>query len=106
MSLMEANHFTMNPASKCHVCYGDIREDQDMVEHSGDGLLTQSKDPRLGGLLQTRVEGSVNIWMHPECAVVLSMRLMHDVMKAKSGKDKPMRVVDTLKSVSQINQAR
>jgi hypothetical protein len=34
------------------------------------------------------------------------MRLMHDVMKAKSGKDKPMRVVDTLKSVSQINQAR
>ena len=106
MSLMEANHFTMNPASKCHVCYGDIREDQDMVEHSGDGILTQSKDPRLGGLLQTRVEGSVNIWMHPECAVVLSMRLMHDVMKVKSGKDKPLRVVDTLKSVSQINQAR
>ena len=106
MSLMEAGHFTMNPASKCHVCYGDIREDQDMVEHSGDGILTQSKDPRLGGLLQTRVEGSVNIWMHPECAVVLSMRLMHDVMKAKNGKDKPMRVVDTLRSVSKINQVR
>jgi hypothetical protein len=106
MSLMEAGDFTMHPASKCHVCYGDIREDQDAVEHSGDGVLTQSKDPRLGGLLQTRVEGSVGIWMHPECAVVLSMRLMHDVMKAKNTTDKPMRVVDTLKSVSKINQAR
>jgi hypothetical protein len=106
MGLMEAGHFTMHPASKCHVCYGDIREDQDAVEHSGDGILTQSKDPRLGGLLQTRVEGSVNIWMHPECAVVLSMRLMHDVMKAKNTPDKPMRVVDTLQSVSKINQAR
>jgi hypothetical protein len=106
MSLMDAGHFTMHPASKCHICYGDIREDQDMVEHSGDGMLTQSKDPRLGGLLQTRVEGLVNIWMHPECAVVLSMRLMHDVMKVKNTPDKPMRVVDTLKSVSKINQAR
>jgi hypothetical protein len=106
MSLMEAGHFTMRPARKCHICYGEIREDQDAVEHSGDGILTQSKDPRLGGLLQTRVEGSVNIWMHPECAVVLSMRLMHDVMKAKNTPDKPMRVVDTLQSVSKINQAR
>jgi hypothetical protein len=44
--------------------------------------------------------------MHPECAVVLSMRLMHDVMNAKNGKDKPMRVVDTLRSVSKINQVR
>lgn len=98
MGLMEAGHFTMYPARKCHICYGEIREDQDAVEHSGEGVLTQSKDPR--------VEGHVGIWMHPECAVVLSMRLMHDVMKAKNGKDKPMRVVDTLKSVSKINQAR
>ena len=105
MSLMEANHFTMHPASKCHICYGDIREDQDMVEHSGDGVLTQSNDPRVVGL-QTRVEGQVHIWMHPECAVVLSLRIMHDVMGAKNGTDKPMRVVDTLKSVSKINQVR
>jgi hypothetical protein len=34
------------------------------------------------------------------------MRLMHDVMKVKNTPDKPMRVVDTLKSVSKINQAR
>jgi len=105
MSLMEANNFTMYPASKCHVCYGDIREDQDTVEHSGDGVLTQSNDPRVVGL-QTRVEGQVHIWMHPECAVILSLRIMHDVMEAKSGKNKPMRVVDTLKSVSKINQVR
>ena len=106
MSLMEAGHFTMRPARKCHICYGEIREDQDAVEHSGEGVLTQSKDPRLNDYMQGRAEGYVGIWMHPECAVVLSMRLMHDVMKAKNGKDKPMRVVDTLKSVSQINQAR
>ena len=105
MSLMPANNFTMYPASKCHICYGDIREDQDAVEHSGDGVLAQSNDPRVAGL-QTRVEGQVHIWMHPECAVVLSLRIMHDVMEAKSGKDKPMRVVDTLKAVSKINQAR
>lgn len=98
MSLMEANNFTMLHANQCHVCHGDIREDQDMVEHSGAGVAY-----RTGG---HATESSVSIWMHPECAVILSLRIMHDVMKAKSGKDKPMRVVDTLKSVSQINQAR
>lgn len=105
MSLMPANNFTIEPASKCHICYGEIREDQDAVEHSGQGVLTQTKDPRLNAVHE-HAEGYVNIWMHPECAVVLSLRIMHDVMQAKNDKDKPMRVVDILKSVSKVNQAR
>jgi hypothetical protein len=36
----------------------------------------------------------------------MALRLAHDVMKIKMDKDQPMRVVDALKSVSKINQAR
>ena len=98
MSLMEADNFTMLHAGKCHVCHGPIREDQDAIEHSGEGVSY-----RTGGNYS---ECGVSIWMHPECAVVLGMRLMHDVMQIKSNKDKPMRVVSTLQSVSRINQVR
>jgi hypothetical protein len=68
-------------------------------------MLTQTKDPRLLHL-HDRVEGYVSLWFHPECATVMALRLAHDVMKIKMDKDQPMRVVDALKSVSKINQAR
>ena len=104
MALQEPNDFTLTP-TRCHVCHGDIREDHYAIDHSGDGVLSQSKDPRLANL-HDRVEGYVTLWLHPECATVMALRLAHDVMRAKNGKDQPMRVVDELRAISKVNQAR
>ena len=104
MSVHAPNDFTLSPC-KCHICHGDIREDQYAIEHSSHGMLTQTKDPRLLHL-HDRVEGYVSLWFHPECATVMALRLAHDVMKIKMDKDQPARVVDSLKAVSRVNQAR
>ena len=104
MALQEPNGFTLTPC-KCHICHEEIREDQYAIDHNGQGVLSQSKDPRFNNL-HDRVEGYVTLWFHPECATVMALRLAHDVMKAKNGKDQPMRVVDALRAVSKVNQAR
>ena len=82
--------FLMRPC-KCHVCYEDITENEYAVQHSGHGQ--QSIDPLSGD-----PEGYVHIWLHPECATVLMLRLANDVMRARQSKP---RVVDTLQAVVQ-----
>ena len=104
MGLQTPNQYNMTPG-KCHICHGDVREDQYAVEHSSHGMLTQTKDPRLLHL-HDHIEGYVSLWFHPECATVMALRLAHDVMRIRMAPDQPMRVVDALKSVSKINQAR
>ena len=104
MGLQTPNEFMMTPC-KCHICYGDIREDQHAIEHSGHGQITQSKDPRFSELYD-RVEGYATLWFHPECATVMALRLAHDVMKIRNVKGQPSRVVDELQSISKINQVR
>ena len=104
MAVHPANEFTMTPCL-CHICHGEIREDQSAIEHSDHGVLTQSKDPRFKAL-HDHIEGYVSLWFHPECATIMALRLAHDVMRIKTIKDQPMRVVDGLKAVSKVNQAR
>lgn len=103
MGLQTPNEFDMTPG-KCHICHGDIREDQHAVEHMGDGILIESKANKSN--LYSSTGGTVALWFHPECATVMALRLAHDVMRIKNEKDQPMRVVDALQSVSKINQAR
>ena len=104
MALHTPNDFTMTP-SRCHICYQEVREDQYGIEHSGDGVLTQSQDPRVAKL-HDRITGYVNIWFHPECATVMMLRLANDVMRVKMTEGQPMRVVDALQAISKVNQAR
>jgi len=93
MSLHTPHNFTMFPC-KCHVCYGDITEQQNAIEHSGNGRMTQSKD----------LDGHVAIWLHPECATIMALRLAYDVMKIENMLDQPRRVVDTLKITAKNNR--
>jgi hypothetical protein len=95
MSLHTPNNFTMFPC-KCHVCYGDIDEQQNAIEHTGHGCMLQTKN----------LEGYVAIWLHPECATILALRLAHDVMRIRNRPDQPRRVVDELKSIAKQNQVK
>lgn len=104
MGLQTPNLFSMTPC-KCHICHGEIREDQHAIEHSGHGQITQSNDPRFAKLYDL-VEGYATLWFHPECATVMALRLAHDVMKIKNVKDQPARVVDGLQALSKVNQVR
>jgi len=104
MAIHAPNEFTMTPC-KCHICRQEIREDQYAIEHSGQGVMSQSKDPRFKAL-HDRIEGFTALWFHPECATVMALRLAHDVVRVPMAPDQPMRVVDALQSVSKINQAR
>jgi hypothetical protein len=56
--------------------------------------------------IHDHIEGYVSLWFHPECATIMALRLAHDVMRIKTVKDQPMRVVDGLKAISKVNQAR
>ena len=96
--------FTMEP-NFCHICYGEIRDDQNGIEHTGHGVMTQSKDPRFAPI-HDFVDGYVTVWFHPECATVMALRLAHDVMRIKSDKDQPKRVVDELQDLAKVNLAR
>jgi hypothetical protein len=65
------------------------------VEHDGHvGLRNQA----------FTAEGYGHIIMHAECATVLAMRLIHDVMKQKDRtKQTPNRVVETLNHTRKAN---
>ena len=103
MGLQTPNEFNMTPC-KCHICHGEIREDQHAIEHMGEGTLLVSKADK-NKLYNTR-EGTVTLWFHPECATVMALRLAHDVMKIKNVEGQPARVVDGLQALSKVNQVR
>jgi hypothetical protein len=87
MSLHTPNDFLMRPCC-CHVCGKEITEQEHAVEHSGRG---QYMPRNVRGVK----EEFVTIWLHPECATVLMLRLANDVMRV-SHKSTTPRVVDTL----------
>lgn len=89
MALHTPNGFFMTPC-KCHVCYKDIYEQEFAVEHSGHGQSVRAEDPGVK-------EAYVSIWLHPECATILMLRLANDVMKVDSSGEYP-RVVNTLQN--------
>jgi hypothetical protein len=104
MALHKPNDFMLDPCF-CHICHQEIRQDQHGIEHSGHGQLKQTKDPRVPKL-NDFIEGYTTIWLHPECATVLALRLAYDVMRIKPDKEQPMRVVDGLQALSKTHQAR
>lgn len=95
MGLQTPGQFNMD-SCPCHICHGEIREDQHAVEHMGHGQMSMSQ----------LVEGAVTIWMHPECATVLALRLAHDVMRIKNAPHQPKRVVDELQDFAKLNVVR
>ena len=104
MTLQDPNMFSLEPTF-CHICYQEVRDDQYGIEHSGHGVITQSKDPRLKPK-HDYAEGYTTVWFHPECATVMAMRLIHDVMDVQNMKGQPERVVDALQAIAKVNQAR
>jgi len=106
MSLYPPNEFQMTP-TLCHICHGEVREDQHGIEHSGHGQLTQSKDTVFQKTFSKGwAEGYTSVWFHPECATVMALRLSYDVMRIKNLPDQPSRVVDGLRSLAKVNQVR
>jgi hypothetical protein len=95
MSLHTPNEFMMKPC-KCHVCFKEVTEKENAIEHSGHGQSVRSEDPGIK-------EGYVTIWMHPECATILMLRLANDVMRMDT-RAYPPRVVDSLKNL--VNQRK
>lgn len=106
MSLYKPNEFQMTP-TMCHICHGEVREDQHGIEHSGHGQMSQSKDPVFQKAFPKGwAEGYTSIWFHPECATVMALRLSYDVMRIKMDANQPRRVVDELQDLAKVNQVR
>lgn len=85
----------MRLAKYCHVCSDKFTPDDVVVEHSGGVMLCISGQEDNGG-------GS--IVLHPECATILAMRLLHDVMDIRNSPQ--MRVVDALRNVRDAYQMK
>lgn len=90
MSLQIADDFYMTPC-KCHVCYKEITTQENAIEHSGHGQSVRAENPGIK-------EAYVTVWLHPECATVMMLRLANDVMRIKTTPATP-RVVDSLAAI-------
>ena len=95
MSTIAPNEPAFGSATLCHVCHKPVDMADFAVEHDGHvGLRNQA----------FTAEGYGHIIMHAECATVLAMRLIHDVMKQKDRtKQTPNRVVETLNHTRKAN---
>jgi hypothetical protein len=106
VSLYTPNEYQMTP-TLCHICHGEVREDQHGIEHSGHGQMSQSTNPIFREAFPNGwVDGFTTVWFHPECAAVMALRLSYDVMRMKNVKDQPSRVVDGLQDLAKVNQVR
>ena len=95
MSAIKPNEPALGSATLCHVCHKPVDMADFAVEHDGHvGLRNQT----------FTAEGYGHIIMHAECATVLAMRLIHDVMKQKDRTEQtPNRVVETLNHTRKAN---
>ena len=82
-------------ATHCHTCGRPFEDVDIVVEHSGAAMVHKNG-------LETTDRGS--IVMHPECATILAMRLISDVMDIRNSPE--MRVVDTLRTVREAYQMK
>jgi hypothetical protein len=86
----------MKAATHCHVCSAKLIVGHDIiVDHSGAAMVHD-------GGQETNGHGS--IILHPECATILAMRLLHDVMEIRNSPN--MRVVDVLRQVRETYQMK
>jgi|APGre2960657404_1045060.scaffolds.fasta_scaffold10198_5 hypothetical protein len=95
MSAIEPNQPAFGSATLCHVCRTPVDMSDFAVEHDGHvGMSNQS----------FTVEGHGHIILHAECATVLAMRLIHDVMNQKERTfQTPRRVVEALSKLKREN---
>lgn len=83
-------------ATHCHVCGEKFTKDHDVaIDHSGRAMV------HING---QETNGHGSIVLHPECATILAMRLLHDVMAIRTGPE--MRVVDALGSIRATYQMK
>jgi len=95
MSVIKPNEFSFGNATMCHVCHKPVDVSDFAVEHDGHvGIRNKEFD----------VEGYGHIILHAECATVLAMRLVHDVMKQTERTEQtPLRVVEALGKLRKEN---
>jgi hypothetical protein len=95
MSAIEPNQPSLGSATLCHVCHKPVDMADFAVEHDGHvGLRNQA----------FTAEGYGHIILHAECATVLAMRLIHDVMLQKQTSfQTPLRVVNVLGRTRKAN---
>jgi len=95
MSAIEPNQPAFGSATFCHECCKPVDMSDFAVEHDGHvGIRNQA----------FTAEGHGHIILHAECATVLAMRLIHDVMKQKERSSQtPLRVVEALGRLRKAN---
>jgi hypothetical protein len=86
-------------STHCHVCHDKFTDNDVVVEHSGTIASLESILP------ETEKAEHGSIALHQECATILAMRLLHDVMDIRHVPD-GMRVVDTLRNVREAYQMK
>jgi hypothetical protein len=84
----ERNEIASNRPHTCHVCGKQIEISLHVVEHVGHVMTANSLAH------EERTYGGIS--MHTQCAAVLAMRLLGDVMHAPSSAEEP-RAVDLLR---------
>ena len=95
MSVIKPNEAAFGNASHCHVCHTPVDMSDFAVEHDGH-VGFRSKE--------IAIEGYGHIIMHAECATVLAMRLIHDVMQQNERTEQtPLRVVEALNKLRKEN---
>jgi hypothetical protein len=90
MSLTQAHVVHPFYADTCHVCGKPLRACDSSVEHDG-WVRTHHQESSSRG----------SIGLHTECATILSMRLIADVMRHKGAEHEPRVVL----SLSRIRKA-
>jgi hypothetical protein len=88
MSVLHPNQPSYGGGDTCHVCGKPVDITDFGIEHDGHVHAYHSDDP-------SAVYGA--ILLHAECATVLAMRLIHDVMQQdKRTEQTPLRAVEVL----------
>jgi hypothetical protein len=90
MSFLQPNDTLYSCPATCHVCGEPLRSCDSAVVHDGDVRPARS---------DTTAYGSIGL--HTECATILAMRLMYDVMDHKGAEHEPRVVL----SLSRIRKA-
>lgn len=88
MTVIRKGQKAFGNAGLCHVCNKPVDMDDVGVEHDGHVGIRNK---------EFEVEGYGHIIMHTECATVLAMRLIHDVMAHNERTEQtPLRAVEVL----------
>ena len=95
MTVIRKGQQSFGNAGMCHVCSKPVYMGDVGVEHDGHvGIRNKDFD----------LEGYGHIVLHTECATVLAMRFIHDVMTHNERTEQtPKRVVETLNSIRKAN---